>query len=313
MLAQIGRHTSKEDPAEETRPPLGPARAGMRRVPPRGVGGTDRGGDDREQGRRAVKRRREDDEPAGTRRGGHTDRSQEDKSGERCYRCEGSSEVRRCRGCGGIPVCEDCYEEHRESHHCHGGQGVRPAQGEVAKAQPSGSRIEVGCVRRSIGTDRSAADERGGAEQLALQPKAKPYVRRGSAKAVQASGIEWRPQIKWPPGVAWWHGTSLDGRPQQEMFGAAQARVGPNRSVGPPAFMISGAPRADRTWVVGKGKVPEAVGCLESGGSSEARVEGGVTRIPRKMMARRKEKGEIRAALTQWWPTQQRRTRPWSR
>ncbi len=113
--------------------------------------------------------------------------------------------------------CQECQSE--------GWQDIL----ELSEGEQSGSGL-------SIGTDRSAADERGGAEQLALQPKAKPYVRKGSAQAVKASGIEWRPPRTWSPGVAWWHGTSLDGRHELEMFRAAQARVGSNRSVGPPSL-----------------------------------------------------------------------------
>ena len=100
---------------------------------------------------------------------------------------------------------------------------------------PEGEQCSAPPISSSSTAERSVPIFKMDPEVVA-RSKAEPYVRTASAKQITASGIERRPQMTWPPGVAWWHGTSLDGRYEQAMFRKEQARAGPNKSVGPPSL-----------------------------------------------------------------------------
>jgi len=95
---------------------------------------------------------------------------------------------------------------------------------------PEGEQCSAPPISSSSTAERSVPIFKMDPEVVA-RSKAEPYVRTASAKQIAASGIELA-----RPGVAWWHGTSLDGRYEQAMFRKEQARVGPNKSVGPPSL-----------------------------------------------------------------------------
>ena len=98
---------------------------------------------------------------------------------------------------------------------------------------PEGEQCSAPPISSSSTAERSVPIFKMDPEVVA---RSKADVRTGAAEAIKASGIKWRPQMTWPPGVAWWHGTSLDGRYEQPMFRKEQARAGPNKSVGPPSL-----------------------------------------------------------------------------